>query len=297
MKKWIPITALIFCCMIWGTTFVVVKDVSTKIDPYLLSIIRNLIAVIVILPIILITKKWDSLKNTKAIKYGFITGLFLGAIYVIQTIGIRFTSSNHSAFITCSSVIIVPIMLILIGRQRITKQQIFSIVLISIGMFYLTKVKSNENYNVGDIITFIGAFFCAAHIILSGHFVRKTDFLGLIFYQFFFACIISIIGLVINTKITGNEIIFKETAINDVLYLGFLGSLFCFFITVWAQKHVSTMYTAMIFSLEPIFATTTSYFYSGELFTQTEIVGAIGIFTGLIFYSIPLKKTIIKSHF
>lgn len=288
MKKQIPILALLICCMIWGSTFVVIKNVSSKMDPFLLSTFRNGIAVLILLPYILLSKKTACLKNKKSVKDGFIIGFFLAGIYIVQTIGMIFTTSNHSAFITSSAVIIVPVLLVLFRKHKITLQQIISILIITIGLYFLTNTKQKEEYNIGDIITFIGAFICAAHIIFSGIFVKKTDFLSLVFYQFVFAGIISFIGLLINIK--GLEIHFENGYLLEILYLGAIGTFFCFFVTVWAQKYISTIYAMMIFSLEPVFASISSYVYSGELFTQLEIYGAMGIFLGLIFYNIPLKK-------
>ncbi len=288
MKKWIPILALIICCMIWGSTFVVIKNVSTKLNPYLLSTFRNGIAVLILFVLIVLSKKSECLKNKLSIKYGFVTGLFLAGIYVVQTTGLQFTSSNHSAFITSSAVIIVPIILILFRRHKITIQQIISISVIMCGLYFLTNAGTQNEYNIGDIITFIGAFICAVHIILSGIYVRKTELLSLVFYQFLFAAILSFIGLIIHTQ--GGEIQFEKGYLKEILYLGMIGTLFCFFVTVWAQKYINTIFTMMIFSLEPVFASITSYLYSGEIFTKIEIYGAIGIFFGLIIYSIPLKK-------
>jgi drug/metabolite transporter (DMT)-like permease len=287
MKKWIPILALIICCMIWGSTFVVIKNVSSAINPYLLSTFRNGLAVLIMFPIIFFSSKRACLKNKESLKYGFITGTFLAGIYVVQTTGLQFTSSNHSAFITSSAVIIVPIILVLLRRHKLTFQQVFSILIIMVGIFFLTNTGSKSSYNIGDIITFIGAFICAGHIILSGIYVRKTELLSLVFYQFLFATFLSFIGLLFHTK--GVKIQFEEGYLFEILYLGIIGTLFCFFVTVWAQKYISTVYAMMIFSLEPVFAAISSYVYSGETFTEIEVFGAIGIFAGLIIYSIPLK--------
>ena len=255
MKKWIPLLALLICCMIWGTTFVAIKNISKLIDPYLLATLRSLIAVLVLFPALLITKNKGSFFNRQAIKYGLITGLILGAIYVVQTIGMKFTSSNHSAFISSSAVIMIPIILVLAGKQKLNFKQISCIAVIALGLYLLT----NTNDNLGDTITFFGAIICALHIILSGQYVRKTDFLGLVFYQFLFAGIISLIGLFVSSEITQTKILYQPTALKGLLYLGFFGTLICFFLTIWAQKFVSTITTAMIFSLEPVFAAITSF--------------------------------------
>ncbi len=288
MKKQIPILALLVCCMIWGSTFVIIKNVSTEIDPYLLSTFRNGIATFILLMYIFISRKKELLKNKKSIKKGFILGFFLAGIYIVQTIGLKFTSSNHSAFITSSAVIIVPLILVIFGKHKITKQQIISISVIVVGLYFLTNIGTTNTYNTGDIITFIGAFVCAIHIILSGIYVRKTDFLSLVFYQFLFGTIVSLVALGLNSR--GNVIQFETGFLREILYLGIVGTFFCFFVTVWAQKYVSTIFTMMIFSLEPVFASISSYIYNGEIFTQIEVYGAICIFLGLIFYSIPSKR-------
>lgn len=290
MNKWLPVISLLLCCMIWGTTFVAVKEVSSKIDPFLLSTLRNMIAVAILFPIILITKKTQNLKDKKSIKNGFVLGLILASIYIIQTIGLVFTTSTHSAFITSSAVIMVPIMLVIAGKQKLSFQQIMSVVVVSVGLYFLTNSSKTISFNKGDVITFIGAVICALQIISAGYFVRKTDFLGLIFYQFLFSGILSFIGLIIQTTITQKAVFFEESAVYAVIYLGILGTLFCFFVTVWAQKYVSTIFTAMIFALEPVFASTSSYLYSGELFTQMEVFGALGILSGLLLYNFPVKK-------
>ena len=70
-----------------------------------------------------------------------------------------------------------------------------------------------------------------------------------------------------------------------MLYLGFFGILVCFFVKVWAQKFVSTITTAMILSLEPIFAATTSFIVLHESLSLLEIIGGIAIILGLITYN------------
>ena len=103
MKKWIPPVALLLCCMVWGTTFVAIKKIAHLIDPYLLATLRSLLAVIVLFPILIITNKKNVFFDKQAIKYGLITGIILGGIYVIQTLGMQFTNSVY--FLNCSRLI------------------------------------------------------------------------------------------------------------------------------------------------------------------------------------------------
>jgi len=291
-KSRLPIIALFSCCLVWGTTFVIVKDSSTLIDPFLLSALRNSIATIALFIYLLFTKKIPLLLNKKVLIYGSILGVLLAAIYTIQTVGLIYTSSNHSAFISCSAIIMVPIFLYFLGWQKFVFKQVLAIIIVTGGLVLLTYQPGISSFNLGDILTFIAAIICAFHLIFAGHYVRKVDFLSLIFYQFLMAAIVSFFGLYINVKfITHAPVLFHPDAIKNVLYLGLLGTLFCYFVTVWGQKKVSTIYTALIFSLEPIFASTTSYFVLGEYFSINEFTGAVFIFIGIIYYSLP------KSYF
>ena len=288
IHKYLPVSAILLCCVIWGTTFVVVKDVSTLIDPFLLAASRNVLALVALGIYLVAAKKTAVLKIEKAAKHGAVLGLLLGAIYILQTAGLVYTTSNHSAFISCSAVIMVPIMMYFVGWQKFTIQQVIAVVVVSAGLLLLTYQPGIANFNFGDFLTFIAAIICAVHLMLSGHYVRKIDFLALIFYQFLFAALASGIGLLLKFSIISNEpILFKTEAIGNVLYLGLLGTLFCYFVTVWGQKHVSTVYTVLIFSLEPIFASFTAYLAFGELFSKNEAFGAFLIFCGILFYSVP----------
>lgn len=286
----LPIIAILGCCLVWGTTFTVVKDVSNSIDPFLLSGLRNLIATSVLCAYIIITKKGKILLDKNSLRSGLVLGILLGTIYISQTIGISFTSANHSAFITCSAVIMVPVILFLFGWEKFNKKQIISISMVAIGLVLLTLKSGLSGFNLGDLITLAAAVVCAVHIVFSGLYVRKYNFLSLIFYQFLFAGLVSFLGLFSKQAIFNfPPIFFENEAIYNVLYLGLLGTLFCYFVTVWGQKHVSTTYIALIFSLEPLFASVTNYLVLNEVFTTKEFIGAVIIFGGIVMYSIPKK--------
>lgn len=287
-KKYIGL--LLFCCLIWGSTFTVIKDITTKVDPYLLSALRNWIAVIAFLIYLVLAKKLTTLKNKTAVKYGIILGVIIGAIYIVQTIGLSITSSTHSAFITSSAVILVPILLLFAGQNKLDKIQIITFCVVGIGIYYLTNGNANSSYNFGDVLTLICAVICALNIILSGEYVRKSELNGIIFYQFLFAGIISTIALAVKTGITKEEIIFKWDAFPSVLYLSLIGTLLCYFIMIWVQQYISTILTAMILSLEPIFATTASYFYTNETITLVELFGGLLIISGITFYNMKSEK-------
>jgi len=291
MKISKPILLVILCCIIWGTTFTVVKKTSTQLNPFLLSTLRNLIASIILLSYLIGTKKTKLLKNRNGIINGSIIGLILAIIYIGQTIGIKYTTANNSAFITSITVVIVPIILIIFRKAILNSKQIISIIIVTIGLYTLTIKDGFGSLNIGDIITFGASFICATHLILSGYYVNKTEFLSLIFYQFFTAFIFSFLGYFIFKSTNESFIqLYSGDVLFKVLYLGVLGTFFCFFVTVWSQKYIGSIFLALIFSMEPIFASITNFVILNERFDSRGLLGAVVIFAGIIFYALSKSK-------
>jgi len=101
---------LILTTIIWGSTFFIIKDTVITVNEYYLVFIRTFIAAISML-IYLFFKDRKSLLNFKTLIRGMVLGLLLATTYISQTIGLKYTSSGHSAFITGAGVIIVPMLL------------------------------------------------------------------------------------------------------------------------------------------------------------------------------------------
>jgi drug/metabolite transporter (DMT)-like permease len=274
--------------MVWGTTFVVVKDTVSYTNPHLLVFLRSLIATFP-LGLYLLIKDPLSLTDKKSILYGLGLGVFLASGYLLQSIGLIVTSSTHSAFITCTSVIFVPIILYLFFKQKIHKRGWICIIIVSIGLTSLTYHPS-VSFNQGDILTFIAAIIYGWQIIYSGKWVNISHATSLIFYQFFFSSLIALLTMTGDHYLTDSKLELSKNAIPAILYLGLLGTLFCYFFTVYSQKYVPTITVALIFSLEPIFASTAAYFFLNERIGTIEFIGASLILIGVIFYDIPPKK-------
>ena len=283
---------LVLCCMVWGTTFVVVKDTVSYTNPQLLVFLRSLIATLP-LGIYLLIKDPLSLKQKNSILYGFGLDIFLSSGYLLQSIGLMETSSTHSAFITCTSVIFVPLILFLFFKKKIHKRGWLCIFIVAIGLTSLTYHPSVA-FNQGDILTFIAAIIYGWQVIYSGKWVRISHATSLIFYQFLFSSLITFISMISEHHFYNSSLMLTKDAIPAILYLGLLGTLFCYFFTVYSQKYVPTITVALIFALEPIFASTAAYFFLSERIGSIELLGALLILIGIVFYDISPKKLLIS---
>lgn len=271
---------LVLVTIVWGSTFFIIKDTVSTVNEYLIVFIRSFQAFIVMFMYQLFSNR-KKLMNKTAFVYGCAIGLLLAITYGAQTIGLKYTSTGHSAFITSSAVIIVPFILFFFFNSKLLKIDILAVAIVFFGLFLLT-YDFETRMNIGDIITIITAVSYAFHVVIAGKFVQKTDAVTLVTYQFFGASVVSLATFLL----TNNEtVIISTKAWSSLIYLGLIGTLFCYFVMVWVQKYVSSLKVALIFSLEPVFAALFGYFIINETLNPKELMGATFILSGVIIHS------------
>ena len=272
---------LVLVSIIWGSTFFIIKDTVGSVNEHLIVFIRTFQAFLAIF-IFQLFKDPKKLLNKKAISYGSVIGILLAITYTSQTIGLKFTSTGHSAFITSSAVIIVPFILFVLYKTKLVKIDIIAVTIVFAGLFLLA-YDFETKMNIGDIITIITAVSCGFHIVLAGRFVKKTDAVSIVTYQFLGASIVSLLAFVLSNN---EPVTISTKAWISLTYLGFIGTLFCYFISVWIQKYVSSLKVAIIFSLEPVFAAIFGYLILTEILTVKELTGASLVLLGVLIHSI-----------
>jgi len=110
--------ALGVCALIWGATFVVIKDALADISVAVYIAMRFALAAS-----IMAVLYWRSLrKMTLATAWaGVQIGVFMFGGYAFQIAGLKLTSPSKAAFITGSNVVIVPLLLAVFARRKVTR--------------------------------------------------------------------------------------------------------------------------------------------------------------------------------
>jgi len=288
---------LILTSIIWGSTFFIIKDTVTTVNEYYIVFIRTFIAAVSMLVFIFFKDK-KSLLNQKTLLRGMVLGALLATTYISQTIGLKYTSSGHSAFITSAGVILVPFLLFMFFKRILKFHETIILLVVMIGLYLLTYDRETI-LNIGDLITLITAFSLAWHLILSGKYVKNSEVLALIAYQFLFASVFSLF-IYITTQPVSFALSNSESL--ALAYLGFIGTLFCYFVSVWAQKEVDTVTVAILFTLEPVFAALFAWLFASETLILKEITGGVLILAGIIAFQLlsnwknGLKKAMNIKH-
>ncbi len=271
-KKIIAQLGLLFIALIWGATFLVVKD-AINLDtfpPFFFAGVRFILASLCIIFFI-------DLKSIKRkILEPTLCGLILFIGYGFQNYGLEDTTPAKSAFITSFSVLLVPVILYLFKFERITVRIWVSVFVAFLGI----QLISPDGFNFGDKLTFGCALSFAIHIIMQDQF-DKSKVINFFFIQSTVAGLLSFLGYLMFEKV--DNIIFSNDAVVAILITGILGTTFALLVMIWAQKILSASETAIIIAMEPVFAAIFSVYFQYEVLHAFSYLGCILVIAAIIF--------------
>jgi drug/metabolite transporter (DMT)-like permease len=274
--------AMGFCTLIWGATFVLIKDALADISVFTYIAIRFSLAAIVMAAIF-----WGPLRrlNRHTFWAGVQIGICMFGAYAFQTVGLRFTTPAKAAFITGLCVVLVPLLLAVFGRRRITSWIWAGAAAALAGLYFLTVPPEGFGaLNRGDPIVFGCAVMFALHIIFIGRYVGEHSVGALAFLQVATTAVLSslVLPLVALAGWEHPRLILSNTVIFAVLVTSIGSTVIGFSFQTWAQKHTSPSHVAILISLEPVFAALTSWLLARERFGARTLAGAALIFAGIL---------------
>ena len=273
---------LLLCAFIWGATFVVVKDALAHVSVFVYIAVRFALSAAVMGILF-----WRSLRglDRRTIWAGVQIGFFLLGGYVFQTTGLKFTTPSKAAFITGSSVVLVPVLLAIFGRRRIHGWIWAGALGAFAGLYYLTVPPEGlAGLNVGDPIVFAGAVMFALHIIFISRHVGEHSSGALSFLQVaataVFATAIS--PLLAIARVEQPRWVWTGSLVAAVLITALGSTVIGFSLQTWAQKYTSASHTAIFISLEPVFAVLTSWLFAREQIGRRTLLGGALILAGIL---------------
>ena len=173
--------ALLLVTLIWGSTFVMVKNAVASFPVFSFLALRFAFAALALLPFVVLRPrnaradlpegKATPLRRRAAAP--LLLGVALFAGYAFQTAGLHLTTPAKAGFITGLSVVIVPLFSALILRQPPARNAWLGVGLAVVGLAFLT-LQPGLQVAPGDLLVLACAFAFAAHILLTGHFARAT---------------------------------------------------------------------------------------------------------------------------
>jgi drug/metabolite transporter (DMT)-like permease len=274
--------ALAFCTLLWGSTFVVVKNSLDHSSVFVFLALRFTLAGICMAAF---RPQVFRVLQREEIFAGVRLGFFMFCGYAFQTAGLRYTTASNSGFITGSSVVLVPLILALFWGKRATLWVYLGTIAAAVGLYFLTvPVTGFAHLNRGDVLTFFAAMSYAVHIILVGEYASEHSAAALSVLQVLACAVMAWLTAFGANAIRWQPMRFHSTS---QLWIGIavcalFATAVAFSLQLWAQQFTTPSHAAIIFTLEPVFAVITSYFVLGERLGLRSVAGAALVLTGIL---------------
>lgn len=275
MKKYLGEIGLIITAIIWGSGFVASAVSLEYYTPYQIMAGRFFIGALILS--IVFHKRLKQINKSLWIK-GIILGAILYIAFVLQTVGLQFTTPSKNAFLTVVNVVIVPFIGFVLYKKKIDVYELIGAILAVIGVAVLSLQFTSE-VNIGDLLTLACAFGFAFHIYYTAMFVEKEDPVLLTIIQMVTATFISVIGVLISGQVAFTV---EPAALMPLLYLGVFSTTLAYLLQTVAQKYISETKAAIILSTEAFWGTAFSIIILSEVMTFRIGIGATLILLAII---------------
>lgn len=274
--------AMLFCALVWGGTFVAVKDALADASVFAYLAVRFALAAAVMGLLF-----WRSIAglDRHTLWAGVQIGFFMFCGYAFQTAGLGLTTPSKAAFITGSSVVIVPFLLAIFGHRHINAWVWSGAVAAFAGLYFLAVPPEGlGGLNRGDPIVFCGAAMFALHVIAIGRFVGRHSVGALSFLQVATTALLSTLALPLlsATRWELPHLVWSGTLIFAVLVTAIGSTVIGFSFQTWSQQYLPPTHTAIFISMEPVFAVLTSWLLAREHLGPRILAGGGMILAGIL---------------
>jgi drug/metabolite transporter (DMT)-like permease len=279
---------LLAVVFVWGATFVLIKDALPDASPLLFNLLRMTLA---FLALGIVNHRQFRNINRNALFSGLIVGLFLAAGYQFQTAGLAHTTPAKSAFITGLVVVFVPLFTMIPGLRSANTSPprwttgIGALLAFS-GLLLLTTPSGTSFQNLfasmglGDLLTLACAIAFAGHLLALAHTSHRVPTGQLATLQIGVATLMMAITLPLGGR---PHLSVTPRLLIALAVTSLLATAAAFTIQSWAQQHLPPTHTAILLTLEPVFACLTSFFVLHEHLGRRSLVGAALILAGIAF--------------
>ncbi len=280
-KSLIAIFLLILTTVLWGTSFILTKNITEDVPIFLYMGVRFAIAFLGFAPLFFHLKNL----NKKTLLMSLFTGMIYFFGYAIQTYGLQTTTAGKAGFVTGLSAIIVPFFA-WFGFKKLLNKRIWIAVALSVAGMAFLLLEGERGIILGDLIVLVSAFFWAFFIIYTDKYVPLVDIYS---YSMIQMAVISSASF-ISSLLLGESyasLSFSPSFWGVMVYMGIGVMTLTILFQNWSQQYQGPTQTAIIFTLEPVFAALFGFIIGNEILS---LFGWLGC--GLIFIAIII--TVLK---
>jgi drug/metabolite transporter (DMT)-like permease len=300
-----PEAVLVGVTVLWGSTFIITKDIVRDAPPLTYLVFRFGLAALLLTVVYWRQTAW---RDRQLILDGALLGLLNSLGLILQVFGQVYTTASKSAFITSLNTPLVPLVALLLYRTRPSLPQLFAVVLATLGLMLLTYPAGGAHWNGGDLLTVGCALFYAFTIVQIARRSPRHDARALTAVQLLAAAVTFAVALIIVrvhifssppaqlpdfARLEARPLVFTPRLIAEGVYMALVCTVLTFGLQTWAMARMSATHAAIIFALEPVFATIMAVGIEGsaEWPGARGATGALLVMLAVVASELPRKRS------
>jgi drug/metabolite transporter (DMT)-like permease len=275
--------ALLALAACWGSTFFLIKDLLDRVPTLDFLAVRFAIASLALL---LVAPRALGRLSPTVRKNAAVLGLLYGIAQILQTTGLAHTPASISGFVTGLYVVFTPLLAAAILRTRIPPVTWVAVVLATIGLGVLALRGFSVGY--GELITLASAVLYALHIVALGAWSSAQDAVGMTILQ------IMVIAGVCTLAPAPDGIVLPDRAGDwvSVVYMAVIVGALGLLGQTWAQAHLPPTRSALIMSMEPVFASVFAVWLGGEHLTSRLLLGGSMVLVAVLIVELAPRRVV-----
>lgn len=270
---------IIAATIIWGSSFVIVKDTTDVMSPAWILVVRFGLAAVILA--LFCARRRHLYFRREYIGYGALFGFLMFMGYYLQTIGITDTTPGKNAFLTGTYCVMVPFLAWIITRRR---PHAFNVVaaFMCIAGIGLVSLSGGLSMSFGDFMTLLCALFYGLHICFVSKYSQGRDIYVLTMWQFVFVTLLSLLcGAVFEAPPSWGQL--DAGTWTSLLYLGVACTTLALLFQNIGQQSLPPSTASLLLSLESPFGVAFSVAFGYELLTVRMVCGFALIFVAILF--------------
>ncbi|MCX8153261.1 MAG: DMT family transporter [Candidatus Bathyarchaeota archaeon] len=268
---------------LWGTSFPAIKIGLQYMDTYTFVFLRFLVASLIMLSVMLLTKNLSFNKKRLLLALGLVNGV----AYLLQYIGMVYASASASSLYVNLTVVWVALLSPVVLKERLSRRKVASVLVSFIGVVMMT---SNLDFaslgtatTLSDFLVIGAGFFWAIFIIYNKPLIQESSNLT---QSMTWLVIFTMLPLLPAASVSAASISYlPATAWLAIVYTAVFCWVIPYYLWLKGLKHISPVTSAVVLLTEIIVATVISLLFLGEAFTVASGIGTILIIIAILLAS------------
>jgi drug/metabolite transporter (DMT)-like permease len=275
--------ALLAVTASWGSTFFMIKDLLDRIPTLDFLAVRFAIAGLVMFTL---AHRAVFALPRQSVRRALLVGAVYGLGQILQTAGLAHTAASVSGFITGMYVVCTPLLAALLLRTRITGGTWAAVLLATAGLGVLTLDGFSVGY--GEALTLVASMLYALHIVALGAWATAREALGMSVVQLLVIAAICLVATAPDGVVLPDD--GEDWA--AVIYMALVAGAVALVAQTWAQSQLSPTRTAIIMSMEPVFAAVFAVLFGGEDVGLRMLVGGAMVLTAMFVVEVGPRRPV-----